>query len=158
MSYLTLVKSAAPNTPAADKGTMFFDTNSELIYYKNDLGRCFGQSTNSSVANLAPAAATDTYLTDSDLLIPSFGFQIRTVFRWRISVSKTAASTATPVFTIRTGSARTTADTSRLVLTGPAQTAAADVGVYDIMLVVRSIGAAGVIQGTLSISHNGAAA
>ena len=158
MSFITLAKGAAPNTPSADKGTWFYDTNAELMFFKNDAGRCFGQSNNASTAAQGAGFAADTYVTDSDILIPSFSMQAKTLFRWVISASKTAAGVAAPVYTFRIGAARTTADTSRLVITGPAQTAAADVGVITLHLVCRNVGAAGVLQGTLSINHNGAGA
>jgi len=157
MSYLTLVKSAAPGTPAADKGAWFFDTNAELMFFKNDAGRCFGQSNNGSTAAQGAGFAADTYVTDSDILIPSFSMQAKTLMRWVISVSKTAAGVATPIYTFRIGSARTTADTSRLVLTGPAQTAAVDTGIITLHLLCRNVGAAGVLQGSVSINHNVAA-
>jgi len=158
MSYIELAKSAAPGTPSADKGTWFFDTNAELMFFKNDAGRCFGQSNNGSTTSQGAGFASDTYVTDSEILIPSFSMQAKTLFRWVISVSKTAAGTATPVYTVRIGSARTTSDTSRLAITGPAQTAAADVGIITIHALCRSVGASGVLQGTVSINHNGAAA
>ncbi len=44
------------------------------------------------------------------------------------------------------------------MLTGPAQTAIADIGTLAIMLTVRSIGAAGVIQGSAWWMHRGTAA
>lgn len=159
MADILLDEQSAPATPASGTGALFIDSVSSIPGFINDGGRkglMAGSSFNASIAAQSGFAA-DTYLTDSDLLIPSFGFQARTMFRWRISVSKTAAGVATPIFTVRIGAARTVSDTSRLVLTGPAQTAAADVGVYDVLLVVRNVGASGVLQGTLLLSHNGAA-
>jgi hypothetical protein len=49
------------------------------------------------------------------------------------------------------------ADTARLVINGPAQTAAADTGFVRIMATVRSVGAAGVLQGMAWMQHNLAA-
>lgn len=158
MGKLLLGTEAAPATPAAGKTLWFPDSTAKLPGFVNEAGKklIIGGSANASIANQSPGAA-DAYLTDSDLLIPSFGFQARTMFRWVISASKTAAGTATPIWQVRIGAARTTGDTSRLTLTGSAQTAVADVGVWTIYLVVRSIGAAGVLQGTLIVNHNAAA-
>lgn len=158
MSLILLNESALPGTITSGKGGLWWDTTSSLFFTKNDANRYFGQSNNASTASQGAGFASDTYVTDSDILIPGFSMQAKTIFRWVISVSKTAAGTATPVYTFRIGAARTTADTSRLVLTGPAQTAAADVGVITLHLVCRNVGAAGVLQGTVSINHNGAAA
>lgn len=63
-----------------------------------------------------------------------------------------------PIYNIRIGSLRTVAgDTARLVLTGPAQTAIADIGTLSIIVVVRNVGAAGVLQGTAWWDHTGTA-
>jgi len=113
MSDVLLDEQAVPTTPAAGTGIMYVDNGPSLPAFKNDgglAGVMSGLTKNASVADQAISAA-DTYITDSDLLIPSFGVQARTVFRWRISVSKTAAGTATPIYTVRIGSARTVADT-----------------------------------------------
>jgi len=155
MSDVLLDEQAVPTTPAAGTGIMYVDNGPSLPAFKNDgglAGVMSGLTKNASVADQAISAA-DTYITDSDLLIPSFGVQARTVFRWLISVSKTAAGTATPIYTVRIGSARTVADTARLTLTGPAQTAATDTAVIEVILVVRNVGASGVIQGTVYLHH-----
>lgn len=75
-----------------------------------------------------------------------------------ISASKTAAGVATPIYSVRIGSARSTADTARLALTGPAQTAVADIGTLCIMATLRNVGAAAVLQGTAWWAHRGTAA
>lgn len=160
MSQLILAKqTVSPSTPASGKGAIFLDSASAQMASKSDAGRIIllGGTYNASIAAQA-GFASDTYLTDSDLLIPSFGLQARSRFEWKISASKTGAGVATPVYTIRTGSLRTTSDTSRLALTGPAQTAAADIGILTILVTVRVIGASAVIAGSANWSHNGAAA
>jgi len=146
-----------PSTPSAGTAIIFVDTNGKILGVKNEAGIVVSaRSENASVAAQGPGFASDTYVTNSDIQIPSF-LQAGAIFRWTISVSKTAAGIATPVYTIRIGSNRTTADTARLTLTGPAQTAAADVAVINIYVVVRSVGASGVLQGTTSMDHNLAA-
>lgn len=160
MADILIDNQSVPSTPASGKTLLYVDSTAKLPAFKNDAGRASvmgGSTLNASTANLAPTANTDTYLTDSDLLIPSFGLQAKTQFRWVISASKTAAATATPVWTVRIGTNRTTSDTSRLALTGPAQTAAADVGVFTLYVTVRSVSASGTIQGTIIVNHNGAA-
>ena len=161
MARIILAEEAAPATPSAGNGVIYVDATSSKLSFIDDAGRKYvvtgGGLTNSSIAAQTVNAA-DTYLTDSDLLIPSFGVQARTRFTWQVSASKTGAGTATPIYNIRIGANRTTADSARLVLTGPAQTAIADIGTLTVMITVRSIGAAGVIQGTAFWAHRGTAA
>ena len=158
MGDILLDEQTFPATPAAGQGILWFDSVLNLPFYVDDAGRKWGRSHRASVASQGPGFAADTYVTDSGILIPSFGFQIQTMFEWLLSASKTAAGAATPVYQIRIGAAQTTADTSRLTLTGPAQTAAVDIGICKIVVIVRSVNAAGVIQGTAGWNHNGAAA
>jgi hypothetical protein len=158
MAYRQQDLQTVPATPSAGKGIDWFDSTLELRFFKDDSGRSWGQSHRAAVASQGAGFATDTYVTDSGLLVPSFGVQAQTMIEWILSVSKTAAGTATPIYQIRIGANQTTADTSRLTLTGPAQTAAVDIGYLTILVVVRTVGAGGVIQGSVNWSHNGAAA
>lgn len=161
MSLLILNESSStPNTPSSNKAAAFLDIYTNLLFLKNDAGRCnqLGGHSNASIAAQGAGFSSDTYVTDSGLIIPVFGFQARATFTWRISASKTAASTATPIYSIRIGANQSTADTARLALTGPAQTAVADIGTLNIMVTVRSVGASGVIQGTAWWDHRGTVA
>lgn len=160
MAEVLLDEQSVPATPSSGTGLYFIDSTVSLPAFKNDAGRSMllqGASMNASIANQTVNAA-DTYLTDSDLLIPSFGVQVRSQFLWMVSASKTAAGTAQPVYSIRIGANRTTGDTARLALTGPAQTAIADIGTLYVLAVVRSVGGSGVIQGTAWWAHRGTAA
>ena len=134
------------------------DSTAKILCLKDDTGRVSGYSFNSAVAAQGAGFAVDTYLTNSDILIPSFGVQAKTQFLWTLSASKSGAGTAQPVYSIRIGALRTVVDTARLTLTGPAQTAIADIGTLCIMCTVRSVGGAGVIQGTAYWTHRGTAA
>lgn len=162
MARIDLAEQSAPSTPSSGVGSLYIDSTTSVPAFINDGGRkglAGGQGAgfNASIASQNIAAA-DTYLTDSDLLIPGFGMQAKSCFMWELSLTKTdAASTATPSYNIRIGANRTTADTARLTLTGPAQTAATDAGVIRIIVVVRSVSASGVIQGTIYMDHNLAA-
>lgn len=158
MADILLDEQSAPATPSSGQGLIYLDSTASQMVNKDDAGRCWAFSFNAAVASQGAGFATDTYVTNSDLLIPSFGLQAKTVIRWRISASKSGASTATPAYAIRIGANRTTGDTARLTLTGPAQTAVADIGTLEIMLTVRNVGAAGIIQGTAWWAHQGTAA
>jgi hypothetical protein len=161
MSEIILDEQGAPAAPAAGQAIIWPDSGASKLGYKDDSGRGFllgGGVSNCSNAAQGPGFASDTYLTDSDLIIPSFGLQTRTKLFWRIQAAKTAAGTATPIYQVRIGAARTTADTSRLSLTGPAQTAAVDIAMIDILVVLRNAGAAATLRGTVWITHNTSAA
>src|SRR5205823_3807660 len=91
-------------------------------------------------------ATTEVYLTGSNLKIPSYGMQVGMTFIWYISASKTAASTAAPIWTYRIGPAGAVGDTSRLALTsGQAQTAVASDGVLTAMVYAPIVSATGTI-------------
>jgi phage baseplate assembly protein gpV len=157
MADLYLSEQSAPSTPASGNLILYPDSTASRYFAKDDAGRVSGSSHNASITTQGAGFATDTYVADSDILIPSFGVQVRTAFRWTMVASKTAAGVATPVYSFRIGSARTTADTARLQITGPAQTAAIDFGTFHVMLIVQSVGAAGVIRGVTQWKHDGAA-
>jgi len=73
-------------------------------------------------------------------------------FTWAFGVVK-GAGTAAPVFSIRHGSAGTVADTSRCAMTLAAQTAVAVSGYIIVDASFRSIGAAAIIVGRVSLVH-----
>lgn len=99
------------------------------------------------------APSVDTYLTGSALVIGG-RLQAGTILQWRFTMTKTAAGTATPVFSVRFGTLGTTGDTARLTYTGVAQTAVStDTGWVDIQVVVRSVSATGTVTGAFIMQH-----
>lgn len=162
MSDIQLDEESAPATPASGQGIIFIDSTTSLLSFIDDTGRKYiltsAGISNAAIASQGAGFAADTYVTNSDLLLPSFGMQAKTRFAWKISASKSGAGTATPIYVVRIGAARTTADTARLTMTGPAQTAIADIGTLEIIVSVRNVGAAGILQGTAYWSHRGTAA
>ena len=145
---------SAPATPSAGQSVLYPDTTSKAWWSRDESGVYRGQWCRASVAAQGAGFASDTYVTGSGLLIPGFGLQPGMVFRWQISASKTAASVAAPVYTVRIGAAQSTGDTSRIALTGAAQTAAADVGMLTVLVTVRSVSASGVLAGAVAWTHN----
>lgn len=99
--------------------------------------------------------ATDTYLAGSYI---KFHYQPEagTAYKLTFDVTKTAAGTATPIITLRTGTTGSTADTSRCVFTFGAGTAAVDTGIFEVMAVFRSAGSgtSAVIQGICWLTSN----
>lgn len=158
MADILIEKQSVSVTPSTGQAVIFVDSTASILAIKDASGVVSASSKNAAIANQGAGFATDTYLTNSDILIPSWGMQAKTVFKWTVIATKTAAGVATPIYNIRIGSLRTTGDTTRLTLTGPAQTAIVDKGILTIIVTVRSVGASGVIQGNASWQHTGTAA
>lgn len=159
MSTLLLNESSSVSgSPASNKGRVILDA-SGIVLTEDDAGRFYGKSFNAAVAAQGAGFATDTYVTNSNILIPTIiSLQAKTHVIWQISASKSAASTATPIYSIRLGAAGAIGDTAILALTAPAQTAIADIGTLNVMVTLRNIGASGVLQGTAWWNHRGTVA
>jgi hypothetical protein len=155
MADIALDTQGTPTTPSAGVLIAYADSGSKQLTAKNDAGRVVtipgikNWNTADVVAN-----AADTYLTGSSVAIPQHLMQAGTTFRWRFVMTKTAAGVAAPVWSVRVGTAGTTADSARLTFTGPAQTAAVDTAIVQITAVLRNTGAAGVLTGGLVLTHN----
>lgn len=104
---------------------------------------------NASVAAQGPGFASDTYVVGSNILIPAQLPRVGTIYRCRISVSKTAAGTATPILQVRHGVNASTADESHLSFTFSAGTAATDTGMFEVIAAYRTVGGgtSAVLQG-----------
>lgn len=157
MAEILLDEQGTPSTPAAGTMLLYPDSSASIFVQKNDQGIVQGDHARASVATQSGFAA-DTYLTNSGLILPSFSMQAGMVFEWKIFASKTAAGVAAPIYQVRIGANQTTADTSRLSMTGPAQTAVVDEGVLTILVTCRSVGASGVLQGYAGWQHEAAVA
>lgn len=121
------------------EGIGFFEVNAAFTS---------GVTTNKSLAAQGAGFAADTYLTGSN--VPLGTAVIGTTYILWFDVVKTAAGVATPIITIRVGTAGTTADTARCTLTFGAGTAAIDTGVFEVHATFRSIGSgtSAVLQGS----------
>lgn len=144
MADILMDTQSAPTTPASGKGIIWLDTTTKKQVLTDDSGNHLGiLSRNFSTSSQGAGFASDTYITNSGLLIPSFGMQAGQTYRWYITWSKTAAGVATPILQVRIGSAQTTADTSRSTMTGQAATAAVSGGIMIAECFVRSVSASG---------------
>jgi hypothetical protein len=120
------------------------DSNTKRMTNLADDGRAnstFLSGNDSTAQQVLPAS--NTYVTNSGILIPSFGMKAGMLFRWLMFISKTAAGTGAPIFTLKIGVAQTTSDTTRATITGVAQTAAVDTGQFQFLCHVRNVGASG---------------
>lgn len=160
MSEVQLAKEAVPSTPATNKMKVFASNDTLSILKTVDesgLVRNLSHLLNYSTAQQAPGAAARTYITGSKITVPGEKLQVGTVLRWTFNIAKTAAGSASSTIDIAVGTAGTTADTARVSFTKPAGTAAADEGFVEVIAIVRSIGASGVMTGEFWMVHNLAA-
>lgn len=149
------------STPTSATGYGFYypDSSTKRAAFLDSAGRGFIQGGNTSFSVASQLLGTsDTYVTGSFMLLPKFGFQAGTRMRWRFSVAKTNAGTATPIYNIRVGTAGATSDTARWTHTGVAQTAVVETGWFELHAILRNVGAAGVIQGSLICTRTGGTA
>jgi len=137
----------------------------ESLTYTEGLGWFYNQSSISVPAgttNLLTGAdqslgAADTYMNNSALKLDGMGVPlVGRTFHWRMIISKTAAGTATPILTVRTGSAGTTADTARLTFTWGAGTAAVDRGELelDVSFIAVGAGTNAILRGKANFTTN----
>lgn len=137
----------------------------ESLTFTEGLGWFHNKSTISTPAgttNLLTGAnqsgfASDTYMNNSSLKLDGLG--VPTVGRkycWRFILSKTAAGTATPIIQVRTGTAGTTGDTSRVTFTWGAGTAAVDRAEVEMEVVFITVGSgtSAVLRGKANATTN----
>ena len=109
---------------------------------------------NVSTAAQSPAAGASTYLTNSNIAVPTGKLRIGTVFRWTLVFTKTAAGTATRAHIVRIGTAGTTSDAAILTFTSGVPTAAVDQGIQIITVVIRGpLSASCIASGGSSAIH-----
>lgn len=109
---------------------------------------------NQSTAAQSPGAGATTYLTNSNIAIPTGKLRIGTVFRWTLFFSKTAAGTAARAHLIKLGTAGTTGDATIITLTSGTPSAAVDQGHQIITCTIRGpLSASCVAHGGLFATH-----
>jgi len=158
MADILIDNQAAPTTPAAGKSVIFVDSTTKRMTNIADDGRAnstFLSGNDSTAQQVLPAS--NTYVTNSGILLPSFGMKAGMLFRWFMFISKTAAGTGAPIFTLKIGAAQSTADTTRATITGVAQTAAVDTGLFQFLCHVRTVSATGQLIFNYSIAGKQAA-
>jgi hypothetical protein len=144
------------DTTMAASGTTKNTTWGDLLTFVES----YNSIENASTSTPGAGFAADTYLAGSSILIPTLGvLKATSIYRCQFDVTKTAAGVATPIINLRFGTAGTTADTSRGTHTFPAQTAAADGGVFSLVAVFRTVGSgtSAVLASRCILNHNLAA-
>src|SRR6266480_1794653 len=102
MADILIDNQTAPTTPASSKSVLWVDSTTKKQAATDDSGVHRGiLSHNQYLGASFTSSAADTYVTNSGLLIPSFGFQVGMMAQWICHVSKTAAGTTAAVVTVR---------------------------------------------------------
>jgi len=155
VAQITIDNQNAPANPSSGKSVVWVDSGSNGLIATTSAGKHLGSlSRNESSANQGPGFASDTYITNSGLLIPSFGMKVGQMAKWTIALSKTAAGVAAPVLQVRIGPNQSTADTSRLTFTSTIiAVATATAGLMIVMVGVNSVAASGAIAGGYGFTH-----
>lgn len=138
----------SPGTPASGKAYLWVDSTTKRLVTTDDAGKrkSGNLSSNFSTATQTPATSTDVYLTNSGIVVPSWGMEAGQLYRWVFTAVKTATGTTAYVATVRLGANQSTADTGRSTLTAnQVQTAAVSHALFYVEVFIRSVSATGQI-------------
>ena len=110
---------------------------------------------NTSVADQT-ISATTAYVTNSNIAVPVGKLRIKTVFRWRLHITKTAAgTTAGCAIIVKIGTLGTTGDASVLTFTFGTPTGVVDAAEIDIQVIIRGpLSASCIATGIARMVHN----
>lgn len=142
------------NKPALVDGEFYYCTDTKQLFV-GAVPTLVGQFGNQSTADQTINAATTALLTGSLISVPPGNLRIGTIFRYTLTVSKTAAGTAANTFLFKVGTNGTTADATICTLALPVGTAVVDVGYIEVLVTIRGpLSASCIAQGHLVMNHN----
>lgn len=154
MSVQTWNNQSAPSTPSSGNTTLFTDSTTKKLHSIADDGvNRLIQPIYNSNTSAQSIVTSDTYIAGSSISLPPSLMRAGAMFQWTFGLTRSGAGTATPVYSVRFGTAGAVGDAARLTFTGLAQTNAADTGVHRIYVVCRTVGASGVIAGIFEEHH-----
>jgi hypothetical protein len=107
------------------------------------------RTTGSAITAQIASHSADTYYLGMNV---ASRVQAGSWFRWTFRTNK-GGGTATPIYTIRYGTAGTVSDTARVTITGAAQTAVADEGYIMVEATFRAVGGSAVLVGQVHLWH-----
>jgi hypothetical protein len=116
---------------------------------------------NSALQSQALVAATNYYLTSSNLTLPATlvnGITTSTVLTWHTVLTKTAGGTGAFSFIIYAGTHGSTSDTAEVTQALPASTAVIDTMTVDVQVAFTTVGSSGVFFWSIAPSHTAASA
>lgn len=150
ISALSAVTTPAGTTeiPVNESGVSKKLTLSQVSIYSDPI-------TNTAIAAQGPGFAADTYVTASGITIPTARMGAGVAYYLRLMITKTAASTGTPTYNLRYGTAASTADSSVCAFTQTsAQSAAIDTACLELLATFRVYSSVAVVAATIKLSHD----
>ncbi len=162
MSRLRFNKIATPATPAASKGEVFYSSTlspaaAAFIDESGAVTRLGGGWAAGATGAVGGGFAADTYMTGTLINIGTAGgWKAGMVYTATFDMVKTGAGTATPIVTLRMGTAGTTSDTTlALAFTFGAGTGVIDTAVFTLTAEFRSVGSgtSAVVAGVCECKH-----
>ena len=143
---------AADELPVNEAGTTKKVTLTQVMALIGDSIR------NASVADQV-ISATTAYVTNSNLAVPVGKLQIKTILRWHLTITKSAAGvTAGCAVIVKIGTLGTTGDASILTFTFGTPTGVADVAEIDVEVTIRGpLSASCIATGCARMNHGLAA-
>lgn len=158
-----LLSGTTAQRPTADGSQRFYyDTDTGILYYDSGVWSEVGSGTSGANASLGAAGTfnVDTYLVGSSIVLPSAGlWKAGTIYRCVFDMTKTAAGVATPIITVRMGTAGAIGDAAIVAPTFAVGTAAVDTGLFEVLCTFRSVGVnpTAVLQAVARCTHHLAA-
>jgi hypothetical protein len=164
MAEIVIDTQSVPATPAANKVAIYSDSGTPLVNtnflstvdeggFKHKSNR----RTNFSTTSQSISAAVETYITGSRLALGPQFLSLDASFKWRFTMTKTAAGVAATTFFVKWGMYGTTSDLALCSFTKPAGTAAIDEAWCDIYVTQRLGASGGQFRGTSGfflMTHN----
>jgi len=145
------------NGTAGSLGTLKAATlNATTGFQINGVNQAWELS-NGNTSAQSSTFASDTYVTGSNITVGANNWKAGGVYHFTCDLTKTAAGTAAMTLNVRAGTG-VVGDTSLAQITYPAGTAAVDVGLIDLTLVIRTIGSSGTGGVKVLSTHNGTSA
>ncbi len=159
-------QSSAPSTPVSGEDALYIDNSAQPLMKRvnpdasiaTQLDNTSHWLTNASIAAISASFASDTYLAGSNIIIPTGLIRAKTLYHCVFDMTKTNAGTAAATVNVRIGTG-VVGDTSRLLFTFGAGTAAVDSGMFELWAIFNSVGSgtSAVLQGTCDCAHHLAA-
>jgi len=141
MAEIILDSQSAPETPASGKLAIYPESSLRFLSARDENGYVhkLNRRTNFSTVAQSFVGTIGTYIVGSKFSVSPEFLSLTAVFKWRISLTKTAAGSGASTFALRLGPFGTISDISIVSVTKQSGTAAIDEAWIDLFAVQRLI-------------------
>jgi len=158
MAEIVVDAQRRPATPSAGKVVIYPELPQTFLTTRDEAGfaHSISRRYNFSTTSQSPAASTAVYITGAQIdLTDTPPIKLGALFKWRLSMTKTAAGTATSTFAVVVGESGNSTDPAMLSFTKPAGTAAVDEAWVDIFVTLfNNNQTTNFSRGVFRMSHN----